>query len=398
MSTEIIPEHPGSEIATEIFKHYRSQRDEDRAHLGGSVIGAECARRVWYAFRWAYTDKFGDGSEEDEGRVLRLFQRGHREEAFFISDLRAIGLEVHEHDPQTGKQWQFSDCGGHFGGSLDGVIRKLGKREWVMLECKTSNEKGFIDLQLRGMRDAKPQHFAQVQTYMKLSGLRSALYVVVNKNNDALYSEIVEYDPATGERMLMRAKNIIFAPEPPEPISRDPAFFKCKWCPARSICFGPELPRVNARTCAHSTPMPDGTWHCERCNRTLTLDEQRDDTCACGDNHVYIPAMIAHRYEYLGSDDGVTVKLRDKKTGRELVNGPPPHVTSKELRALAAGAMDDTIQLVRESFDARVVEDKPIPGTVAIDAAKLIELADLEKFWKLPNKDKMSVLPKDWKA
>lgn len=390
--TEVIPSPRGREIAQAIYRHYAAHADPPRPHLGGSEIGAECARRIWYGFRWAYDRKLGDGSEADTGRVLRLFQRGHREEAFFIADLRALGLEVYECDPNTGKQWHFTAFGGHFGCSLDGVIRRMGEREWGLLECKTHNDDSFKALQENGVYVAKPQHWYQMQCYMHMSGLRWALYLSVNKDNDELYSEIIEYNREDAERMMMRTKSIIFAAEPPEPISRDPAFFKCKLCPAREVCFGYVMPRVNLRTCAHATPMPDGTWHCDLCNRAIPLEEQRDGNCACGDSHVYIPALIAHRYEHIGSvDGGKTARLRDRKTGREFNNGAGG-VTSAELRALGDAAMDEAIEDVRAAFSARVVPavSGPLPGEV--DGAKVADMLDFAKRWARPDKEKLAEL------
>ena len=50
--------------------------NENRTHLGASVIGRECGREVWLMFRWALDRSWG-------GRMLRLFARGKREENIF---------------------------------------------------------------------------------------------------------------------------------------------------------------------------------------------------------------------------------------------------------------------------------------------------------------------------
>ena len=61
--------------------------DGPRWHLGASIIGNPCSRYLWFIFRWALHEKF-------TGRMQRLFNRGHREEARFIEWLRGIGFEV----------------------------------------------------------------------------------------------------------------------------------------------------------------------------------------------------------------------------------------------------------------------------------------------------------------
>src|SRR5688572_4793950 len=63
-----------------------------RWHLGASIIGHECSRYLWFSFRWCARDE-GEATKRDAnshanlGRKLRLFNRGHREEARFIEYL-----------------------------------------------------------------------------------------------------------------------------------------------------------------------------------------------------------------------------------------------------------------------------------------------------------------------
>ena len=57
-----------------IYKYYKDKRKNDhRPHLGGSQIGNECSRALWYQFRHAWSPRF-------DGRMLRLFETGDREE------------------------------------------------------------------------------------------------------------------------------------------------------------------------------------------------------------------------------------------------------------------------------------------------------------------------------
>jgi hypothetical protein len=56
-----------------IYERYEARSGEwRREHLGGSQIGRECDRALWYGFRWATAPDF-------DGRLLRLFDTGHRE-------------------------------------------------------------------------------------------------------------------------------------------------------------------------------------------------------------------------------------------------------------------------------------------------------------------------------
>ena len=60
-----------------------------RDHLGGSMIGRPCDRELWYGFRHAARPNF-------DGRMLRLFNRGHLEEPRFVKSLESIGATVYE--------------------------------------------------------------------------------------------------------------------------------------------------------------------------------------------------------------------------------------------------------------------------------------------------------------
>src|SRR5690606_33276258 len=151
-----------------------------------------------------------------------------------------IGCQVHDVDPSTGQQFRFKAVGGHFGGGIDGVALGVPEapKTWHLVEFKTHNERSFTALLKEGVAKAKPEHEAQMQVYMHLASLTRAIYLAVNKNDDSLHAERIRYDKAAAERLLGKAERIIFAPEPLPGISADPAFYKCKFCPAAPVCHG----------------------------------------------------------------------------------------------------------------------------------------------------------------
>lgn len=183
----------------DVIEARAAEEDPFRAHLGGSMIGNPCERALYYNFRWAVRPKF-------DARMLRLFDRGHKEEFRFVAYLRNAGVEVWEFsqqlmyhpesdcymlnewrdlttppaDPEiemlcldvTGdeghmklaaakgvvpKQWRISDVRQHFGGSLDGIAnapfdvedkwgRSIPAGEKFLNEFKTHNTKSFSSL------------------------------------------------------------------------------------------------------------------------------------------------------------------------------------------------------------------------------------------------------------
>ena len=215
-----LPE-PINATVSRIYESYeaenRASNDDLRAHLGASIIGRFCDRELWLTFRWAER-------KDHSGRILRLFQTGSFEEPRFTADLRRIGVEVHETDP-TGSQWRVNAYGNHFGGSMDaaGVGFPEAPKTWHVVEYKTHGEKSFKELQEKQVRLAKPEHYAQMQIYMGLTGMDRAAYLAKNKNTDELYFERIEFDQDAFKKLMERATRIIIAPEPPARCAQVPS-------------------------------------------------------------------------------------------------------------------------------------------------------------------------------
>src|SRR5690554_2079861 len=115
--------------------HEQAKNEKRRGYLGASSAGADCLRALWYSWRFC-------GQETFNSRMLRLFRRGHREEAWFVEMLRGMGAEVWDVNPATGEQWEISDFAGHFRGHADGVAR-FPDGMVALLEFKTYNDKRF---------------------------------------------------------------------------------------------------------------------------------------------------------------------------------------------------------------------------------------------------------------
>ena len=228
-----------------------------RSHMGASGIGEKCARKIWYGFNWAIKPKF-------LGRIVRLFNRGHLEEARFIAMLLTIGVQVYQQDA-NGEQYRITGAGGHFGGSGDGIligVPDLPEGTACLAEFKTSSDKYFKQMQIKGVCEAKFEHYVQMNCYMHGLGLGAALYLMVNKNTDALYGEIIHYDSNIAAQYFDRAENLVYKRKPPNKINESPGWYECKYCDFNRICHHNELAEKNCRTCECSTPELNGTWSC----------------------------------------------------------------------------------------------------------------------------------------
>lgn len=252
--------------------------DGPRKHLGASLIGRECARELWYVFRWCFHKKH-------DGRQQRLFNRGHREEARFVEWLRGIGFTVYETD-ENGNQHRASGMAkGHFGGSLDGISilpARYGVKgvAAVLNEFKTSGTgHKFAALQKNGVKVEKPEHWAQMCTYGRKYGFEWAVYMSINKNDDDLHVEVVKLDWSFAEDLERKAEAIVFSQDPPKRLSESAAFSKCKFCDMYRICHEKAQIDRNCRSCKSAVPVDDGKWQCQKWNAIIP-DEAIPQACS----------------------------------------------------------------------------------------------------------------------
>lgn len=286
--------------------------DGFRWHLGASLIGHECQRYLFYVYRWCFKEEF-------DGRMQRLFNRGHREEERFIQYLEGIGFKVFSDDwinwslyyhaesdsyfvesknyePTADgyndgydiadvtdnethrkiakamgvkfKQFRISAVNGHFGGSLDGIAyfpERYCIEEPILLEFKTAAAgTKFNTLTVKGMAIGKPMHFAQMSTYgtNPAYGFGWGLYMCANKNNDYIHVEVIKLSQELGQQTIVKATRIILAQEPPPRLSENPTFHKCGYCPAKEICHRGALVNRNCRSCKNAVPDENAEFFC----------------------------------------------------------------------------------------------------------------------------------------
>jgi len=266
-------------VYADIANHsIRAYANEHRNHLGASQIGDSCSRKLWYIFRWCFKAKFKvtdpktqqidiEKTQANHGRMMRLFNRGHAEEANILEWLKGIGAQVWAHD-ESGEQFRIQDILGHFGGSLDGICilpKEYDIREPVLLEFKTNgSHKAFKALLDEGMQKAKPQHYAQICVYgaEPKYDLSHCLYIVVNKSDDELYIEVVKLNQNVSKQMRAKAEQIILSQEAPPRLSDNPTYWECKFCDAFDICHKDALPERNCRSCVNVQPVDNARWYC----------------------------------------------------------------------------------------------------------------------------------------
>ena len=220
--------------------------NKERSHLGASVIGKECLRAVALSYRKASPDAAVDG------RMVRLFNRGHMEEARLAACLQVAGFSLKLVSKDGG---QISYKTGDLQGSVDGVIR-LQDGSLAVLEFKTMNRRTWDKLERDGQ--IKPEHLAQMQCGMHGLGLKRAMYLASCKDTDAIQVYLVDYEGEPIE-FLNLATDITHGLIPPKLVDTD---FRCKFCEHKAFCHGDASPIASCRTCVHAVFGGNGVVTC----------------------------------------------------------------------------------------------------------------------------------------
>ncbi|CEG09686.1 hypothetical protein BN961_03116 [Afipia felis] len=208
-----------------------------RDYLGASRIGEPCLRRLCFEY---------DGTSVDQdavfdGRILRVFEAGHRFEDMTIRWLRLAGFDLRSHK-RDGSQFGFAAADGRFRGHIDGVIvggPGLGVSYPILFEHKALSSASWQDTVKRGVKASKPIYWAQAQIYMAYFAIEQTLFVALNRDTMRLYPELIAFDPADAQALSDRAVTIIRSVEARELLPRiadDPDHYVCRFCPYRRRC------------------------------------------------------------------------------------------------------------------------------------------------------------------
>jgi hypothetical protein len=210
--------------------------------------------------------------------MLRLFGTGHWQENRIVEDLKRAGFQVWEKDDSSGDQFQFIDVTGHFITKLDGVLKGYPgcAAKAHVLEIKTHNKNSFSSVVKHGVQKSKPEHYAQVQSSMMLSGMSRTVYVALCKDDEQIYVEHIHEDKITQKTLSTRIIKLVEARLRPAGISEEPLTSKmCMFCDVKEVCAGVKSPVRTCRSCRASCAIENGEWRCELHDKILSKDEQR---------------------------------------------------------------------------------------------------------------------------
>ena len=202
-----------------------------RGYIGCSVIGHECDRYIWL-------NKYGKQLKyEIPFRLGRIFERGNLEEERIFSSIKKLScVEL--------LSTQLSFASSILQGSCDGVIKDKQGNQYI-LELKTMNDGNFKRLKKHGLSKSNATYWSQCQAYMHLAiellllDFKGVLFLAVNKNDESMYEELIEYDPLVGEGLVAKAKRIDGLEEMPDGIfSVEKKPQACFTCSFHKHCYG----------------------------------------------------------------------------------------------------------------------------------------------------------------
>ena len=245
---------PGREIAGQIFEalHKRANSEAPRLYLGMSEIGDPCTRRLWLKYH-------GVPREPVSGQLARIFHQGNLTEAAVMDDLLAIGIEV------GGAQREFQGREGRFRGHCDGVAVLRGQKH--ILEIKSANNASFEKFVKDGIA-CNRKYLYQVQCYMSYSSIMRALFIVENKNNQDLYTEVVKYDEKIALEIEDIADRITTQRLPDDKVANTNICFRCE---VKDSCNNPETWPDLAGKCYDCEYFRD--YHTRQYRSNIALEE-----------------------------------------------------------------------------------------------------------------------------
>lgn len=342
-----------------------------RPHLGASAIGKECRLDLWHSFRWSTPATF------DAETHLR-FLDGHRSEDVMAQYLWMAGVELYTKG-RDGNQFGFKALGGHFAGSMDGLIKNgvpwhKRKADETVWEHKSVNDKKFKKLaelvkkhgnnaHKLALKEWDEVYFAQAQVYMMMSGANHHWLTCSTAGCRDFTAVLTTYVPEYAEAMLLKAEGVISSHITPEKTFKDASFFKAKFLNNYDVIYRGKMPKPNFRNSLFAFPVidenrTDAAWLDEYLGREVLPEQQFMEM----PHHLFNPSLLKSWAVPTAMEDGQHIRWvqYETDTGQTFYNcqrglEAPNAFNSWELANLTPELMKDPhVTAWREKFNATV--------------------------------------------
>ena len=227
-------------LAADIFKALSQKpRDELRDYLGASSIGRECERAIYYDYHNAPSLDF-------DPKIKIAFSVGKQLEHLLLTELEAAGYQVIYPSPSNGMLGFVDLTNPKFRGHADALL--IINHKQYILEIKTAKSSRFQVFVKSGLRAFSEVYYAQLQSYMGMSGIHRSVLLAMNKDTHDLHCQWVDFDEEYYKKLQSRAAYIINAEEPPQRINQSPFYDACSRCNFRDTCFFNNSTRASRST------------------------------------------------------------------------------------------------------------------------------------------------------
>lgn len=211
-----------------------AEQDPRRDYLGASSIGYPCSRKIWYGYRMERTPP--------EPRLALIFDTGKRLEDMVLDYLEIAAANIEGFElirASEDNNWLHTASREvpQFQGHYDAKIIIAGSLA-IILEIKTAKDAEFNNFKKKGLTTWRPEYYAQIQSYMGMENIPNGVELVINKDNQQIHEEWLQFDAIYYAELEERARGIIEATEPPERINKNPTFYLCQSCSYKRECHG----------------------------------------------------------------------------------------------------------------------------------------------------------------
>jgi hypothetical protein len=228
--------------------------------IGAGYIGMECGRQL--AMKYHKMENDESGSFVSPGALNRHGEAGHWTEKATAEWLRLAGFDLRTHkvDKQGaavldrfGKPQQFGfyaakhpETGqAQIAGESDGVIVGVPAvlQDHIPVPCiwesKKATAKKHTNFKKKGVKEADPRYYGQVQTNMAYMEITHTLFSMLNLDNMEFYWELIAFDQLEAQSLTDRAVKVLLSQTPYElpRITNDPTDWRCKFCPYKGPCW-----------------------------------------------------------------------------------------------------------------------------------------------------------------
>ncbi len=212
-----------NELSKKIEKVQSRDDRKTRDYIGASAIGSDCLRQIWYEYK-------GVQATEVPTKMRRTWTIGRVLEGTILDWLTEAGLNI----TRTWGDLVANEMP-YFKGHLDSVWMK-NEKPFAIIEIKTAKDSSFMIFVKKGIRTWQPQYYAQIQTYMGMSGIHRAYILVLNKDTSDISDELVLFDEAFYQTLRQKASMIANAHIAPPKVNGSPLWFFCKLCKFNKVC------------------------------------------------------------------------------------------------------------------------------------------------------------------